>query len=133
MVIGPEAYRRFFYRTAHLWYFDRASLVGAAESAGLTVRHVSTPHHYDPSNFTVWLRDQRSSGLGAVPELAGPASAAFRSHVAALGRGDAINAIPKRPRTQVTLKTSMPRHWRHSLSKPPRATSDRNCSLCEPL
>ena len=94
MVIGPEAYRWFFYRTAHLWYFDRASLVGAAESAGLTVRHVSTPHHYDPSNFTVWLRDQRPSGLGAVAELAG---AAFRSHVAAIGRGDAVYAILERP------------------------------------
>ena len=93
MTVGPEAYRRFFYRLAHLWYFDRDSLSRAAAAAGLVIVHASTPHHYDLSNFMVWLRDKCPSGLGAVPELSGPADAAFRSQVVATGRGDAIYAI----------------------------------------
>ena len=98
MMIGPEAYRRFFYRIAHLWYFDVSSLRRAAEVVGLTVVHISTPHNYDLSNFAIWLRDQRPSGLGAMPDLSGPADAAFRSQIAESGHGDAIDTILERPR-----------------------------------
>jgi len=97
MQVGPEAYRRFFYRRAHLFYFDRHSLLRAGEAAGFRIVEVRTPHHYDLSNFTVWMRDQRPSGRGAVPELCGPVDAAFRSHIVASGRGDAIYAILERP------------------------------------
>jgi 2-polyprenyl-3-methyl-5-hydroxy-6-metoxy-1,4-benzoquinol methylase len=97
MLVGPGAYRQFFYRLAHTWYFDMASLRRTAESAGLTVVQISTPHNYDLSNFAIWLRDQRPCGLGAVPELAGPADAAFRAQVVATGRGDAIYAVLERP------------------------------------
>jgi len=97
MLVGPDAYRQFFYRIAHTWCFDMASLRRMAESAGLIVTQISTPYNYDLSNFAVWLRDQRPSGLGAVPELAGPADAAFRAQVVAAGRGDSIYAVLERP------------------------------------
>ena len=97
MLVGPESYRRFFYRVAHLWYFDAPSLCRTAEAAGLKIVQMSTPHHYDLSNFAVWLRDQRPSGLGALPELSGPADAAFISQVIVSGRGAAIYAILERP------------------------------------
>jgi SAM-dependent methyltransferase len=97
MLVGPDAYRQFFYRIAHAWYFDIASLRWTAESAGLTVIQMSTPHNYDLSNFAVWLRDQRPSGLGAVSDLSGPADAAFRAQVVATGHGDAIYAVLERP------------------------------------
>lgn len=96
MAIGPESYRRFFYRAAHLWYFDTDSLRELAERAGLKVVKMTTPHMYDLSNFSVWLRDGRPSGLGALPELEGPANAAFRSQVVASGRGDRIYAVLER-------------------------------------
>ena len=97
MRIGPAAYRQFFYRIAHIWYFDVSSLRRASESAGFTVVQVSTPHSYDLSNFCVWLRDQRPSSLGAVPELLGPTDAAFRAQIEAAGHGDAIYAVLERP------------------------------------
>jgi len=96
MRIGPASYRQFFYRIAHLWYFDVSSLCRATEAAGLTLVQVSTPHNYDLSNFAVWLRDQYPSGVGGLPELQGPADAAFRSQIVSAGYGDAIYAILER-------------------------------------
>ena len=93
MAIGPESYRRFFYRIAHPWYFDADSLRELAGRAGLKVVKMMTPHVYDLSNLAVWLRDERPSGLEALPELDGPANAAFRSQIVASGRGDRIYAV----------------------------------------
>jgi 2-polyprenyl-3-methyl-5-hydroxy-6-metoxy-1,4-benzoquinol methylase len=97
MIVGPESYRSFFYRVAHLWYFDPNSLRRICETCGLKVVALSTPHYYDLSNFAVWLRDQRPRGLGALPDLSGPADAAFRSQVAASGHGDRIYATLEKP------------------------------------
>lgn len=93
MLVGNEAYRRFFYRIAHFWYFDAASLREVARRAGFTVKRFATPYRYDLSNFVVWLRDGRPSGVGAVPELHGIADAAFRSQVEASGKGDIIYVV----------------------------------------
>lgn len=93
MAVGPAEYKRFFYRLVHSWYFDTKSLARAAELAGLRVISISTPHHYDLSNFAVWLRDRRPGGLGSIPELAGVADEAFRAQVASIGRGDALYAV----------------------------------------
>ena len=98
MHVGPESYRRFFYRLVHLWYFDVKSLTAAAERAGFQVVRVSTPHHYDLSNFAAWLRDARPTGLGTLKELSGPADAAFREQISGSGRGDAIYAILEKVR-----------------------------------
>lgn len=96
MVIGDERYRRFFYRVAHLWYFDAASLRETARRAGFVTAELTAPHHYDLSNLVVWLRDGRPSGLGALPELHGPADAAFRAHLTASGLGDRLYAVLER-------------------------------------
>jgi hypothetical protein len=42
------------------------------------------------------LRDERPSGLEALPELDGPAKAAFRSQIVASGRGDRVYAVLER-------------------------------------
>lgn len=98
MSVGCETYRRFFYRIAHLWYFDLSSLSEIVKRAGFIVQKMTTPYRYDLSNLVVWLRDGRPSGTGAVSALSGPADAAFRSHVEATGKGDIIYAVMEKPR-----------------------------------
>lgn len=93
MHLGGDDYRRFFYRLVHNWYFDTHSLARTAAAAGLHVRIINTPHQYDLSNFAVWLRDRRPSGLGSLDALGGVADAAFQRHVAQTGRGNLIYAV----------------------------------------
>jgi 2-polyprenyl-3-methyl-5-hydroxy-6-metoxy-1,4-benzoquinol methylase len=93
MQLGGERYRQFFYRAAHVWYFDAPSLQETARRAGLSVRAITTPYRFDLSNFAVWLRDGRPSGLGRLPQLAGASDAAFRAHVEGAGMGDILYAV----------------------------------------
>jgi 2-polyprenyl-3-methyl-5-hydroxy-6-metoxy-1,4-benzoquinol methylase len=64
MQLGQTAYRRFNYRTAHLWYFGRTSLVRCARRAGFERSTIWFEHDYDLSNFVLWLRDARPTGHG---------------------------------------------------------------------
>lgn len=66
MQLAPDRYAPFWYRTAHLWYFDARSLVRAAETAGFTDVRVGFYHQYDLSNALCWLRDGRPTGRGKI-------------------------------------------------------------------
>lgn len=56
MRLVPLEYARFFYRRAHRWYFDKASLEWCVLFAGLDVA-VRTEERYGFSNLVNWLRD----------------------------------------------------------------------------
>jgi 2-polyprenyl-3-methyl-5-hydroxy-6-metoxy-1,4-benzoquinol methylase len=62
----PDAYSRFFYRTAHKWYFREESLKKLAQIAGFSKAAVRYVHRFDFSNFLLWLRDERPTGLGKI-------------------------------------------------------------------
>lgn len=67
MVAGPESFKQFFYRNAHLWYFSADSLSELVKKSGLEVVRKEFRHNYDLSNFMVWLKESRPSGVGAMP------------------------------------------------------------------
>lgn len=69
---GVEAYRRFYYRRAHLFYFDESSLRTAAERAGFSTFEARYVHRFKFANFMNWLRQGRPSGDTAASPL-GPA------------------------------------------------------------
>jgi 2-polyprenyl-3-methyl-5-hydroxy-6-metoxy-1,4-benzoquinol methylase len=91
MDLLPDCYPAFFYRQVHRWYFDAGSLVRLGESAGFARVEPFFVHRFDLSNFLVWLRDRRPSGLGHL-EIPGPLSAAFVATLEASGRADYLYA-----------------------------------------
>lgn len=58
----PEAFSRYFYRTAHLSYFDKISLDKTAALAGISHRKISSFHAYDFANLALWLRRKQPCG-----------------------------------------------------------------------
>lgn len=62
----PQDYASFFYRQVHRWYFDAASLSRLGQAAGFKTVQLFHVHRFDVSNFFLWLRDRRPSGLGKV-------------------------------------------------------------------
>ena len=66
MQLHAERYTSFYYRTAHLWYFDAGSLAWAARQAGFPDVEVTYYHKYDLSNAFCWLRDNRPTGVGKI-------------------------------------------------------------------
>lgn len=83
----------FFYRTAHLWYFDASSLTNLARLAGFRVKTMTSLHVYDLSNFALWLRDGRPTGVGQVTEFGPVLDAAWREHLIQTGMGDHLYAV----------------------------------------
>jgi len=57
----PE-FNQFFYRTAHLWYFDSKTLKKVAQNAGFSDIKLSFRHNFDLSNAFLWMRDNSPTG-----------------------------------------------------------------------
>ncbi len=58
----PIEYPRFYFRKAHLWYFDKQSLAKLLSLAGFS-RSTIIPHQrFGLSNFLGWLRDKTPQG-----------------------------------------------------------------------
>lgn len=56
------AYRSFFYRTVHVFYFNEHALKRLASAAGFSRCEIRYVHRYNYSNFVGWLRDGRPTG-----------------------------------------------------------------------
>ena len=89
--ICPE-YRAFFYRKVHLWYFDGDALRHLAKLAGFDRCEIQFKHRFDLSNFFIWLRDHRPSGLGAIP-LDQTVNALWAQSLEKAGRSDYLYAL----------------------------------------
>lgn len=65
---GCEAYRRFFYRVVHRFYFDATSLRQASIAAGFGTCEVVYRHRFGFGNFVNWLmRERPDAGQGRSP------------------------------------------------------------------
>ena len=58
-----QAFKDFYYQSAHLWYFNRKSLKFALDKAGLKSK-IEYIQRYDLSNHIKWLRDKEPGGQG---------------------------------------------------------------------
>ncbi len=87
----PVDYAQFFYRQVHRWYFDAGSLTTAAAQAGFKSARAFHVHRFDLSNFLLWLRDRRPTGLGKVNAPAA-LGAAFEPALEQSGRADYLYA-----------------------------------------
>ena len=92
--LAGEAYRRFFYRVHHRWYFDAGALAAVAERAGLEVERVDYVQRYGLSNAVTWMREARPSGDQVLAELDNPAlDRAWQDHLEQSGRADRLYAL----------------------------------------
>ncbi|MFN8058447.1 MAG: class I SAM-dependent methyltransferase [Vicinamibacterales bacterium] len=62
MQVGGPAYRGFFYRHVHRFYFEADSLATAMKAAGFEATEVRYHHRFGLANFSNWLRDGRPTG-----------------------------------------------------------------------
>ena len=62
MKLNITSFNEFFYRTAHLWYFEDKTLKQMTEQAGFSDIKISFRHNFDMSNVMLWLRDNKPTG-----------------------------------------------------------------------
>ena len=85
----PDDYAKFFYRTVHRWYFDRASLAVCGELGGFSKVDVYCYHRFGFANTLLWLRDRKPTGDKGDLEVAGPLMDNFwKSYLESEGMGD---------------------------------------------
>jgi 2-polyprenyl-3-methyl-5-hydroxy-6-metoxy-1,4-benzoquinol methylase len=85
----PE-FERFFYRTAHLWYFNAETLNGLCKKVKFSNVDISFRHNYDLSNIILWLRDHQPTGLRKLDLFDERANTGWKTMLEALGMGDLI-------------------------------------------
>lgn len=58
----PDDYPHFFYRKAHIWYFNRTALLKLLELAGYTHIRVVPFQRFGLANFLSWIKDKAPKG-----------------------------------------------------------------------
>lgn len=96
MRLGLPEYRPFYFRTAHLWYFNSRSLQWVARRAGFKVVKVFYRHTFDLSNVLCWLRDRRPTGTGRIDLLDGRVNAAWGTFLEDKGLADTVWVVLKK-------------------------------------
>ena len=69
MKLEISSFHSFFYRTAHLWYFDSNTLEALVKKTGFSDIKMSFRHNFDLSNTFLWLRDNKPTGIKKVALL----------------------------------------------------------------
>ena len=84
----PEEFPQFYYRTAHRWYFDRASLRQCVELAGLQVESERYLQTYGMSNALLWMKERSPNGYARLPGINHVADQLWSSYLEATGQAD---------------------------------------------
>lgn len=93
---GPEAYRSFFYRQVHLFYFDAGSLREALRRAGFIDVRVEFMQRFGFGNYAGWLKTGRPPGAAGGP-LGEAFDATWRATLEAQGVSDYLYAFARNP------------------------------------
>ena len=87
----PGVYDRFFFRIAHIWYFNGNSLTNVGQLAGFQNIDLSYKQRFDLSNSMLWIRDGRPTGMGKLSLLSG-LDELYKKELVDQGRTDFIYA-----------------------------------------
>jgi 2-polyprenyl-3-methyl-5-hydroxy-6-metoxy-1,4-benzoquinol methylase len=88
--LNIPSFNEFFYRTAHLWYFEDKTLHQIAEKAGFSDIKISFRHNFDMSNMILWLRENKPSGNGKLPFLSNSVDKNWIEFVESSGFADLV-------------------------------------------
>lgn len=81
---------QFFYRTAHLWYFNDKTLIKVVEDAGFSNPEISFRQNFDISNVMLWLRDRKPTGNGKLDIFDSRINDAWIKFIESAGLGDLV-------------------------------------------
>ena len=84
----PEEFSPFYYRIAHRWYFDRASLCQCVEIAGLQVESERYLQTYGMSNALLWMKERRPHGFARLPGINHVADQLWNGYLEATGQAN---------------------------------------------
>jgi 2-polyprenyl-3-methyl-5-hydroxy-6-metoxy-1,4-benzoquinol methylase len=87
----PGVYDRFFFRQAHIWYFNGQALETLGKYAGFASVELCYEHRFDLSNGLLWIRDGRPTGNAKEPILS-CIDGQFKKALEDQGRSDFIYA-----------------------------------------
>lgn len=90
MKLNILEFERFYYRTAHLWYFNSETLNRLCGKVKFSNTDISFHHNYDLSNTLLWLRDRKPTGLGKLNLFDKRANDEWKVMLEALGMGELI-------------------------------------------
>lgn len=93
----PEAYPAFFFRKAHLWYFNPKSLENLLERAGFDQIRIIPRQRFGLSNFLGWLRSRAPQGEKRSGFVTGAMDAAWKSELERTLRCDYLFAEARLP------------------------------------
>ena len=85
-----DKFDEFYYRTVHLWYFNKKSFQWMAEQAKFSSYDISYLHCYDLSNFALWLKDSIPTGNARTTIFDGRINSQWKSFLEAQGMSDNI-------------------------------------------
>ena len=89
----PEVYSPFYYRKAHLWYFNAAALKNLLETAGFQDNTVTHFHRFGLGNFLTWIRDRQPKGDSRLACISDTMNAVWRSELERTGQSDYLTAV----------------------------------------
>jgi cyclopropane fatty-acyl-phospholipid synthase-like methyltransferase len=90
MKLNITSFDEFFYRTAHLWYFEDKTLKQMAEQASFSDIKISFRHNFDMSNVMLWLRDNKPTGNGKLDFLSNGVDQNWIEFVESSGLADLV-------------------------------------------
>jgi 2-polyprenyl-3-methyl-5-hydroxy-6-metoxy-1,4-benzoquinol methylase len=92
---GPPAYRSFFYRLVHRYYFDAQSLTEVLRRASFRVQTIHYKHRFGLANFVNWLRDGQPTGDAGVSVLPPAFDDRWRLELEANGVADYLYVVAR--------------------------------------
>lgn len=90
MNLIPDVFSKFFYRSAHRWYFDAESLARCSRLAGYRVIANKTMHKYGMSNMLQWLRDGKPKGFASLAGIGPVADSFWKGYLEQTGQADML-------------------------------------------
>lgn len=84
----PGDYERFFYRKAHLYYFDAEAITRALERAGFTEVRVRFVQRFGLGNTLGWLKERRPMGENREAVVTAAMDDMWRAELERTGRAD---------------------------------------------
>lgn len=94
--LGDE-YSRFYFRMAHLWYFDSASLTRVLEHSGFGEIAIKNHQRFGLANFMNWSNHKEPTGNRTLDFITPAMDAVWKAELERLGRADYLFACATRP------------------------------------
>lgn len=89
----PDVYAPFFYRKAHLWYFDAESLRNLLKAAGFMDIDIVPFQRFGLGNFLSWVRDRVPKGNSQFAYISETVDAVWRQELERTGLSDYLYAV----------------------------------------